>query len=171
VTRPKPLVIERNGVRVAVAVQVQVSPAAGGCGCATADSCDDDASGALDAVSWGVGSFVLGAAAVARLLAAALVIGVGRAGLLGLNVVGLLGAKLARGYLLGWAHLGGTHKQLSRSISPWLPEGKTPLELPALLAEVLEKPEGMQAHKALPPHADVTWTQLAAAQTERRLKP
>jgi hypothetical protein len=139
VSRPKPLVFEQNGVRVAVAVQLTL-PA--GCGFQDGPSRREDRSSGLEEAL--DGSMVVFAHGC-RLAATWAVLGVGRAVLLALNVVGLLGAQLARGYLLGWAHMGGTHRQLSRQLSPWLSETQTPTELPYLVAEVLERP------KSIPP--------------------
>lgn len=163
---PKPLVIEKDGIKVAVAVPVHVHLhlPPDSCGC-------DDTPRSLPAPRSGLDDLIGDAADFIRLAGAWAILGVCRAFMLGLNVAGLLGAKVARAYLLGWASVGGTHKQLSRTISPWLSPGKTPLELPALVAEVLERPKGVPP--ALPPHARTTWTQLAAADTQpatRRLR-
>lgn len=169
-SRPKPLVIEKDGVKVAVAVQVSVKQAAAACECRheLPLSDEDDAPSIIE-------HGVIGLATGVRLAASVAFLGAGRALLLALNVMGLLGAKLARAYLLGWASVGGTHKQLSRSISPWLPEGKTPTELPALVAEVLKRPESVPVYvPPLPPPPKTTWAQLAAADTQpatRRLRP
>jgi hypothetical protein len=130
-------VVEQDGVRVAVAVQVTL-PKQAPCDCS-----HELPPGRRDDGGDMLGDALLGTATTLKLAARWAFLGTGRALLLALNVVGLLGAQFARGYLLGWAHLGGTHRQLSRSISPWLSEGKTPLEIPYLVAEVLERPKSV----------------------------
>lgn len=179
---PKPVVVESDGVRVALAVQVQVHQ--GGCGCAGPNDPEsrpeappswlDDALGAaVDALGYVIGT----CANLVRFAAIGLTLGLGRAGFLALNVAGLLLANLARGYLYAWAQMGGTHKRLSRNLSPWLPELETPGELPALMAEVLERPKSVPPYEApRRPPPKTTWAQLAAAPEERpatakRLKP
>ena len=152
--RQKPLVIEKDGVRVAVAVQVSVNTkqAAGGCDHECRHelpvSDEDDAPGVL-------GYGVIALATGVRLAAAAVFFGTGRALLLALNILGLLGAKLARAYLLGWASVGGTHKQLSRRISPWLPETNMSAEYPALVCEAFERPKHIDGPPQYTPRISV----------------
>jgi hypothetical protein len=174
-------VVERDGVRVAVAVQVHVDR--GGCGHDHHDPESRHEPGGsvlldvLGVALAAVGFLLASCANLVRLAAIGLTLGVGRAGFLALNVAGLLLANMARGYLYAWAQMGGTHKRLSRNLSPWLPEAETPGELAALVAEVLERPKSVPPYvPPLPPHTRTTWAQLAAAPeqqpaTAKRLKP
>jgi len=161
-------VVERDGVRVAVAVQVQVHP--GGCGHDHHDPESRREPGGsillavLGVALAAVGFALASCANLVRLAAIGITLGVGRAGFLAVNVAGLLLANLARGYLYAWAQMGGTHRRLSRNLSPWLPEAETPGELPALVAEVLERPKSVPPYvPPLTPHTKTTWAQLAAA--------
>lgn len=155
----KPLVIEKDGVRVAVAVQVKVQQCTHGAATAGSPQLPPQTSHA--GPSWlengceAVGVAADHCFALARFLVIASVLGVGRALMLAVNVAGLLGAKVARGYLLGWASVGGTHKQLSRSISPWLPEARTPSEHHALVCEAFERPKHIEGPQQYAPRMSV----------------
>ena len=177
---PKPVVVERDGIKVAIAIQVPPCRHAcdghdnperrhgpGGSGLADA----------LEVLAGGVGHLLASCGFLVRFLLVGLVLGVGRTALLAANVAGWLLANVARGTLLTLAHAGITHRRLSRRLSPWLAEDTTCPEhdAPALVAQVLETPRSMRpTPPPLPKHARVTWQSLADADTQpatRRLKP
>ena len=164
----KPVVFEKDGVKVAVAVQVQVNkPAAGGCDCSH-DSGAAAGPGLLDdGVMAGVGAISWCLAAL-RFTAAQALLSTARITLLLLNMLGWLGAVFARTYLLGWARLGGTHRQLSRRISPWLPPTEVPEDLAALTAKVLERPKSIPGPREYAPRT--TAPQALAIERRKQLK-
>lgn len=171
----KPLV-EKDGVKVVRATQVNIGQVHGN----VYFGCDDTASGNrvqsskagprwLENTCEAIGVAADGCAATVRLLAIWVVLGLGRAMMLTINLLGLTLAAAARAYLLGWASVGGTHRQLSRRISPWLAPGKVDSDnLPALTAKVLERP----AHIPEPSRVvDLDDRARTWAPMQRRLRP